>query len=85
MVTATLVAVLLPALSADKEIELIGIAKYTADDKTKEALDNRFNVYVPKAMVKQFNDKCYNITGTIPEAIQQSDPDNRCRQRRGRV
>jgi glyceraldehyde-3-phosphate dehydrogenase (NAD(P)) len=61
------------ALSADKEIELIGIAKYTADDKTKEALGNRFNVYVPKAMIKQFNEKGYNITGAIPEAIQQSD------------
>ena len=61
------------ALSADKEIEFIGIAKYTADDKIKEALESGFDVYVPNRMLMQFKGEHYNITGTIQEAILQSN------------
>jgi glyceraldehyde-3-phosphate dehydrogenase (NAD(P)+) (phosphorylating) len=61
------------ALSSDKEIQLIGIAKYTADDKTKEALENGFDIYVPNGTVKQFKDKGYDVRGIISEAIQKSD------------
>ena len=61
------------ALSLDKEIQFIGIAKYTADEKTKEALENRFNVYVPKDIVNKFKEKNYDIAGTLTEAIGESD------------
>ena len=40
------------ALSMDKEIQFVGIAKYTVDDKVKEALENRFNVYVPEEVIR---------------------------------
>lgn len=60
-------------LSSDKEIQFIGIAKYTADNKTKEALDNGFDVYVPKGMINQFKENGYNVTGIISEAIHKSD------------
>ena len=61
------------ALSLDKEIQFVGIAKYTADEKTKEALENRFNVYVPKDIVNKFKEKNYDIAGTLTEAIGESD------------
>ncbi|HKG72024.1 MAG TPA: type II glyceraldehyde-3-phosphate dehydrogenase [Nitrososphaeraceae archaeon] len=61
------------ALSLDKEIQFVGIAKYTADQKTKEALENRFNVYVPKDIINKFKKKNYDIAGTLTEAIEQSD------------
>jgi len=61
------------ALSMDKEIQFVGVAKYTVDEKVKEALDNRFNVYVPKNMISAFKEKGYNVTGPVEEAVMQSD------------
>jgi glyceraldehyde-3-phosphate dehydrogenase (NAD(P)) len=60
-------------LSSDTEVELIGIAKYTADDKAKDAMDNGFDIYVPDGMVNQFKEKGYNVTGVISQAIRGSD------------
>jgi glyceraldehyde-3-phosphate dehydrogenase (NAD(P)) len=61
------------AISLDKEIQFVGIGKYTADEKTKEALENRFNVYVPKDIINKFKEKNYDIAGTLTEAINESD------------
>lgn len=60
-------------LSADKEIQFIGIAKYTADRNTRNALDNKFDVYVPESNMKQFKDGNYDVSGTVEEAVKQSD------------
>jgi glyceraldehyde-3-phosphate dehydrogenase (NAD(P)) len=61
------------ALSADKEIQFVGVAKYTADEKVKEALDNRYNVFVPKEMIPAFKEKGYDVKGAVEEAVKQSD------------
>lgn len=61
------------ALSVDKEIQLVGVAKYTIDDKVKEALDNRFNVFVPDEMLGAFKEKGYGVTGSIKDAVKYSD------------
>jgi glyceraldehyde-3-phosphate dehydrogenase (NAD(P)) len=61
------------ALSVDKEIQLVGVAKYTIDDKVKEALDNRFGVFVPTGMLSAFKDKGYPVSGTVEEAVKASD------------
>lgn len=61
------------ALSVDKEIQFVGVAKYTVDDKVKEALDNHYNVFVPKGMIPAFKERGYNVTGHIEEAVRQSD------------
>jgi glyceraldehyde-3-phosphate dehydrogenase (NAD(P)) len=60
-------------LSADKEIQFIGVAKYTADMKTKDALDNQFHIYVPESNVRQFRNSNYKVSGTVEEAVKQSD------------
>lgn len=60
-------------LSADKEIQFLGVAKYTADEKTREALDSKFDVYVPKHNLKQFRESNYEVSGTVEEAVEQSD------------
>lgn len=61
------------ALSVDKEIQFVGVAKYTVDDKVKEALDNNYNVFVPKGMLPAFKESGYNVTGHIEDAVRQSD------------
>jgi glyceraldehyde-3-phosphate dehydrogenase (NAD(P)+) (phosphorylating) len=61
------------ALSLDKEIQLVGIAKYTIDDRVKEALGNRFSVFVPSEMIDGFKQEGYSVAGTVKEAVKQSD------------
>ncbi|HKU49733.1 MAG TPA: type II glyceraldehyde-3-phosphate dehydrogenase [Nitrososphaera sp.] len=61
------------ALALDKEIQFVGVAKYTLDDKLKEALDNRLDVYVPDASLAAFKDKGFDVSGTVEEAVKQSD------------
>lgn len=57
----------------DSEIELVGIAKYTLDDKIQDAINNNINVYVPENKINQFRQKGYPIAGTIEEACNKSD------------
>jgi glyceraldehyde-3-phosphate dehydrogenase (NAD(P)) len=61
------------ALSVDKEIQFVGVAKYTIDDKVKEALDNHYNVFVPDDLVGMCREKGYNITGTVRDAVGRAD------------
>ncbi|MEM2760503.1 MAG: type II glyceraldehyde-3-phosphate dehydrogenase [Nitrososphaerales archaeon] len=59
------------ALSQDKEFQFVGIAKYTPDERLKEALDQNFSIFVPENNVDAF--RGYKVAGTVKEAIQQSD------------
>lgn len=60
-------------LSSDKDFHVIGIGKYTADEKTKEALDNGLGIFVPEAKCEEFRDSKYNVSGTVEDAVRQSD------------
>lgn len=59
------------ALAADKEFQFVGVSKYTPDDRMKEAIEQNFSIFVPDDKVDAF--KGYDITGTVKEAIEQSD------------
>lgn len=61
------------AISGDKEIQLVGIAKYTADEKTQEARRNDFDIYVPREKIKEFTDKRYKPIGIIEQAVERCD------------
>jgi glyceraldehyde-3-phosphate dehydrogenase (NAD(P)+) (phosphorylating) len=61
------------ALSVDKEVQFVGVAKYTVDEKVKEALDNHYDIFVPKNMITAFKDKGYAVTGPVDDAVMQSD------------
>ncbi|MFL6477129.1 MAG: type II glyceraldehyde-3-phosphate dehydrogenase [Nitrososphaera sp.] len=61
------------SLVLDKEIQLVGVAKYSIDDKVKEALENRYDVYVPRKMIGNFKEQGYKVTGSINEAVEQCD------------
>lgn len=61
------------AISVDKELEFVGVAKYTIDDRLKEALDNRFDVYVPAESLAMFREKGFRVTGPVNEAVASSD------------
>ena len=59
------------ALAHDKEFQFVGVAKYSPDERMKEALDQNFSIFVPENKVEAFKE--YKIAGTVKDAIQQSD------------
>lgn len=61
------------AFSHDKEIQFVGIGKYSIDNKVDEAFSKKFPVYVPEEKVPEFKGKRYDISGTISDAIKKSD------------
>jgi glyceraldehyde-3-phosphate dehydrogenase (NAD(P)) len=61
------------AISKDKEIQIVGIAKYNPDERTQEAILNQFDIFVPKEKITEFTDKQYRINGTIEDAVAQCD------------
>lgn len=61
------------AISGDKETQLIGVAKYTADDKTQEAVRNHIDIYVPEEKIKEFTDRKYKVNGTVKDAVERCD------------
>jgi len=61
------------ALSTDKEIQLVGVAKYSADEKMKEALENKYDVYVPMESLGLFKEKGYKVSGSVEEAVEHCD------------
>ena len=58
-------------IADDKDIEVIGVGKYSPDDKVADAISRGFDVYVPKTKVDSF--KNYKIAGTIEDVITKSD------------
>jgi glyceraldehyde-3-phosphate dehydrogenase (NAD(P)+) (phosphorylating) len=61
------------AFSHDEEIQLVGIAKYSIDERLDEAFAKKFKVYVPEHKMADFRHKGYDISGTISDAIKSSD------------
>lgn len=61
------------AVLMDSEIELVGVAKYTVDDKINEALESDLDVFVPEGKFNLFREKGYEVAGTIDEACKRSD------------
>ena len=58
-------------LKDDPEITVVGIGKYSPDDKVTEAISKGLEVYVPENNLENF--KNYNISGTIDSALNKSD------------
>ena len=58
-------------LMDDPEITVVGVGKYSADDKVDTAISRGIDVYVPEDRVDRFTD--YKIAGTIPDALDGSD------------
>lgn len=61
------------AFSHDKEIQFVGIGKYSIDDRIDEAFAKKFAVYVPEQKISDFRQKGYDISGTISDAVKESD------------
>ncbi len=58
-------------IADDKDIEVVGVGKYSPDEKVVDAISRGFPVYVPKAKIDSF--KNYKISGAIEDVISQSD------------
>ncbi|MGA7142701.1 MAG: type II glyceraldehyde-3-phosphate dehydrogenase [Nitrososphaeraceae archaeon] len=61
------------AFYQDKEIQFIGVGKYSVDDRVKDAVDRNFPLYVPANMVSKFKEKGFSVSGNISNAIMESD------------
>ena len=55
----------------DPEISVIGIGKYSPDDKVNLAISKGLAVYVPEKKIDSFKD--YKIAGTIEDALNNCD------------
>ena len=58
-------------ISEDSELEVIGVGKYSPDEKVNQAISNGFSVYVPESKKDSFRD--FKISGTIEEALSDCD------------
>jgi glyceraldehyde-3-phosphate dehydrogenase (NAD(P)) len=61
------------AFSKDKSIELVGIAKYSPDEETEKAIGKGYKVFVPKELKEEFQNKNYEVSGTVEDAIKEAD------------
>ena len=58
-------------LKDDSEITVMGIGKYSPDEKVNTALSHGLNVYVPEKKLNDFSD--YKISGSIESALDECD------------
>jgi glyceraldehyde-3-phosphate dehydrogenase (NAD(P)) len=58
-------------INDDSEIQVIGVGKYSPDDKVNVAISKGLSVYVPEKKLTSF--KNYKISGTIEEALDNCD------------
>jgi len=58
-------------LKDDPEISVIGVGKYSPDDKVQEAISKGLDVYVPESKMDAFSN--YKISGSIDSALDKSD------------
>jgi glyceraldehyde-3-phosphate dehydrogenase (NAD(P)) len=58
-------------LKDDPEITVIGVGKYSPDEKVNVAISRGLNVYVPEKKINAFSS--YNITGSIESALDECD------------
>src|SRR5215208_443652 len=61
------------AFNLDREVDLVGIAKYKPDERAKEAISKGYKVFIPRSNEKEFKNKKLEFTGFIEDAIQESD------------
>src|SRR5574338_179036 len=58
-------------IADDKEIEVVGVGKYSPDEKVPDAISRGFKVYVPKSKIDSF--KNYKVSGTIEDVLDSCD------------
>ncbi|HZD36927.1 MAG TPA: type II glyceraldehyde-3-phosphate dehydrogenase [Nitrososphaeraceae archaeon] len=58
------------ALSKDRDISLVGIAKYTVDEEILKDLGNKFDIYVPENLVNTHKSR---VSGSIKGAVSNCD------------
>lgn len=58
-------------LKDDPEISVIGVGKYSPDDKVNQAISKGLSVYVPERKIPDF--KNYEISGSIESALDDCD------------
>ena len=60
-----------PFIKDDPEIQVIGVGKYSPDEKVNLAISRGFNVYVPERKLNDFQD--FKIAGSIESALDDCD------------
>ena len=57
-------------INGDPEIQVLGIGKYSPNEKVQHAIDNGFSVYVPEEKINNFTD---DIKGSIESILDDCD------------
>lgn len=57
------------AISQDKEIQFLGVGKYSIDGQVKEAVAKNFPLYVPDNMMTKFKEAGFPVIGNIRDAV----------------
>lgn len=55
------------------EFELVGVGKYTPDERTADAMKSGIKVFVPAEKLEAFRGEGFDVAGTIQEGIASSD------------
>ena len=58
-------------LKDDPEIIVVGVGKYSPDEKVEDAISKGLDVYVPESKLESFSN--YKISGSIESALDKSD------------
>ncbi|MDE1765463.1 MAG: type II glyceraldehyde-3-phosphate dehydrogenase [Thaumarchaeota archaeon] len=58
-------------ITDDKDIEVVGVGKYSPDDKVSDAIARGFKVFAPKNKLDSF--KNFKISGSIEDAVSDCD------------
>ena len=58
-------------ITEDSDIELLGVGKYSPDEKVTDAISRGFKVYVPRTKLNAF--KSFKVAGTIEDVLDKSD------------
>ncbi len=58
-------------ISDDSDVKIVGVGKYSPDEKVEDAISRGFNVYVPEAKMNSFKD--FKIDGAIENIVSDCD------------
>ena len=55
------------AFNLDSQVDLVGIAKYKADERAKEAILKGYSIFIPQSLEQEFKNNKLEFTGFIEE------------------
>ncbi|HEY7109210.1 MAG TPA: type II glyceraldehyde-3-phosphate dehydrogenase [Nitrososphaeraceae archaeon] len=61
------------AIAQDKDIQFLGVGKYSIDEHVNEVVAKNFPLYVPDNMILKFKNAGFPVAGSIKDAVTECD------------